>query len=335
MRFTPLPMVVAFSIAASALAQPIEIPGPPSTTTTNCNLIPWSPQWSTANGEYRYQLVVPSSLLGAQSFVIDEIAFHTCSPASSTFSSPMLEIRMSHTSLVPPSGTFAANLPKPQVVHPAGPFTYARTGGQWSPIRLPIPFVYDGASALTVEIRYTNGTSTSPSLSRDQDTGQSSLNYYRVIAWGPGAYNATTTTGNGALDARGLYLRLDSVGAAGLLGNGTGRIGSTVVLDLRAPADVGLRYQAATSLGRGPTPIGSRSIFLTVDPLFVASVRGVLPTVFVAYAGTITAAGRATAGLAIPPVAALVGTNLHTAFVTLAASGVRSVSNTWSVQVQP
>ncbi len=324
--------VVALT-ATVTIAQPVEIPGPPPST--GCNLIPWSPQWSTANGEYRYQLVVPSSLLGSQSIAIDEVAFRTCAPTLSTFTSPMLEIRMSHTTLAPPSPTFALNLPNPQVVYPAGPITYVRTAGQWSPIRLPIPFVYDGSSSLTVEIRYSNGTSTSPSNSTDIQTSQQSFNYYRVIAWGPGAYNATAASGTAAVDFRGLYMRLDEVGGAGLLGSGTGKIGSTVALDLRGPADIGFPYQAATSLGQGPTIVGSRSISLTVDPLFIVSVRGVLPTVFVNYAGTIGASGRASAGIVIPPFPALVGIQLHSAFITLGGAGVRHASNTWSFQIQP
>ncbi len=323
---------VVILAATVAVTQPLEIPGPPPST--NGNLIPWSPQWTAASGEYRYQLVVPSSLLGSRSMVIDEVAFRTSTPALSTFTSPMFEIRMSHTTQVPPSPTFALNLPNPRVAYPAGPITYVRTAGQWSPIRLPIPFVYDGSSSLTVEIRYANGTSTDPTGSRDVDTNQASFNYYRVMAWGRGAYNAAAAMHAAAIDFRGIYMRLDGVRSLGLLGSGTGKIGSTIALALRASNDVGFGYQVVSSLGTGPTPIGGRSIALTVDPLFVASVQGVFPTVFVNYVGTITAPGRASAGIVLPPFPALVGIQLHSAFVTFGAGGIRSVSNTWSFGIQ-
>lgn len=323
---------VVFFAASVTIAQPLEIPG--QSPASGCSRLPWSPQWTNTNGELRYQLVAPNSLLGSQSFVIDEVAFRTCGPYFSTFTSPMCEIRMSHTTTVPPSPMFALNLPNPQVVYPAGPIEYVRTAGQWSPIRLPIPFVYDGSSSLTVEIRYTNGTSTHPTSSTDIETSQQSFNYYRVIASGVGAYNATSSNAS-LIDPRGLYMRLDSVGGAGLVGRGTGKIGSTVALELRAPTGVGLRYQAATSLSKGPPLVGRRSIFLAVDPLFIASVRGVLPTVFVNYTSTIPAAGRASAAIVIPPFPALVGSELHSAFITFGAAGIRNASNTWSFQIQP
>ncbi len=119
-------------------------------------------------------------------------------------------------------------------------------------------------------------------------------------------------------------------------GAGAGTPGSAMNFGLSAPNDAGLPYQVATSLGTGPTPIGQRSLGLTLDSLFAASVSGNLPTVFVNYAGTIGASGNASAALNIPPFAVLKGITLHTAFVTFSGAaplGVKSISNTFTFQI--
>ncbi len=120
-------------------------------------------------------------------------------------------------------------------------------------------------------------------------------------------------------------------------GAGPGTPGTAMSFGLSSPKDAGLPYQVATSLGTGPTPIGQRSLGLTLDSLFAASVSGNLPTVFANYSGTIGASGSASAALNIPPFAVLKGITLHTAFVTFSGSaplGVQSISNTFTFQIQ-
>lgn len=118
--------------------------------------------------------------------------------------------------------------------------------------------------------------------------------------------------------------------------NGTPRPGRTVALDLIASGDAGRAYQAATALATGRIAIGSRTMGLAPDPLFVATTSGTIGQVFRNYRGTIGAAGRAGASIHIPPSAALIGVDLHSAFVTFDAAaplGVQSVSNVRSFRV--
>ncbi len=120
--------------------------------------------------------------------------------------------------------------------------------------------------------------------------------------------------------------------------HGTTRPGDTVALELYATADPGQRYQLGSSFGTGPIAVDTRTLGLAVDALLWLSTSELAPAVFQNYRGSIGLDGRATAALAIPVIPALVGTRLHTAFVTLdalAPSGVASISNTATVQVGP
>jgi hypothetical protein len=127
------------------------------------------------------------------------------------------------------------------------------------------------------------------------------------------------------------------VASASLAGSGAGSPGTTIKFALSAAADAGLRYQMGSSLGKGPIPIDTRTIGLTPDNLLVLSTGGLLPSMFVNYAGTLDAAGAGTAGLAIPNLALLKGVRIYTAYLTLlpaAPSGVSSISNTFLFTIQ-
>jgi hypothetical protein len=118
------------------------------------------------------------------------------------------------------------------------------------------------------------------------------------------------------------------------------RPGETVTFRLTASSDAGRSYQVGSSLQPGSIPIDTRTLGLAYDALLALSVSGLAPGVFGGYAGTIgtgTQGGRATATLAIPSIPALVGTKIHTAFVTVdaqAPSGVSNISNTEIVTVR-
>ncbi len=126
------------------------------------------------------------------------------------------------------------------------------------------------------------------------------------------------------------------ISTVSIQGSGSGAVGTAMVFGLNAPNDAGLPYQVASSLGNGPTPIGQRSLGLTLDSLFAASVSNNLPTVFSGYTGAVGASGRASATLNIPPFAVLKGVKIHSAFVTFKASaplGVESISNTYAFTI--
>jgi parallel beta helix pectate lyase-like protein len=117
-----------------------------------------------------------------------------------------------------------------------------------------------------------------------------------------------------------------------LVGSGSGKPGTAITLNLYAPADVSLPYQLGSSLGNGPIPVDTRFLYLSPDPLLVASVNGYLPTIFVNYSGFLDTSGQATAALAIPNVPALTGIRIYTAFVTVKAgapSNLQSISGTF------
>jgi hypothetical protein len=118
-----------------------------------------------------------------------------------------------------------------------------------------------------------------------------------------------------------------------LTASGTPRPGGTVILNLHAVEVRGIPYQVGTSLGTGPTRIDTRQIGLSVDMVMVLSVQGVLPGIFSGYSGMIDSQGQAQAAIYIPNAPALIGTHVHSAFVTLvpqAPSGITSISDTFS-----
>lgn len=122
-----------------------------------------------------------------------------------------------------------------------------------------------------------------------------------------------------------------------IVATGTPRLGSRMTMTLKAPSDPGRNYHCASSLATGPTGIDVRQVNLAVDSLLAASVSGTLPGVFGGYAGALSANGRATSTLAIPNITAVTGVVIHNAFVVLdpaARSGIRSISPTYSFQIQ-
>jgi hypothetical protein len=123
-----------------------------------------------------------------------------------------------------------------------------------------------------------------------------------------------------------------------LLGAGPGQPGTTVNFTLVATTDPARTYYMASSLGSGPIPIDTRFIPLTADIVFLVSLNGVLPTIFSNYANVLNAIGENTAALNLPAIGALVGTTIHTAFVTIdgaAPSGIKSISTPYIFTVAP
>ncbi len=106
--------------------------------------------------------------------------------------------------------------------------------------------------------------------------------------------------------------------------------GASVTLDLDAPGDAGKVYVLAASFGTAGIPAGrQRVIPLTLDPLMIATARGLLP-MFRGYQGALDASGKATATLVIPNFAALTGVTLHHAFVVVDPAqplGIGTISN--------
>ena len=116
-----------------------------------------------------------------------------------------------------------------------------------------------------------------------------------------------------------------------LLANGTARPGGSVGLALTSPGDEGRPYQVGSSLGTGPIPVDTRKIDLSPDDLLVISTGNRWPWIFSGYQGVVDGKGQASAQISIPNIPALIGTRIHTSFVTLdpaSPSGIRAISNT-------
>ena len=138
-------------------------------------------------------------------------------------------------------------------------------------------------------------------------------------------------TFNGVVDAF-----VAKVSYTNLAGTGAGRVGATLQWDLTATDYPGIRFQLGSSLGTGPIKIDTRTINLSADNLLAVSVAGLWPMVFSGYQGAIDGNGQAKAAIHIPNIPGLIGTRIHTAFVTLdpqAPSGIRSISNTVSFTI--
>ena len=163
-------------------------------------------------------------------------------------------------------------------------------------------------------------------------TGITTSCYTFPLRIGPSfTYNPAPTPGG-----RGTFVA--KIAESSILASGTGKLGTTATFTLQTNDDAGLVYQAGTSLGSGPIPLGSRTLGLSPDPLLQVSTSGIWPTVFQDFAGRMGSNGSATAKLHIPNLAALVGLKLHTAFVTFDPQhplGIKSISDTAVFSVVP
>ena len=76
---------------------------------------------------------------------------------------------------------------------------------------------------------------------------------------------------------------------------------------------------------------------LAVDNVFMISLTGTAPAVFTNYAGVLNGQGNSQATVNIPPINALIGLNIHSAFVTLkttAPLGLQSISNHYAFTIR-
>jgi hypothetical protein len=151
-------------------------------------------------------------------------------------------------------------------------------------------------------------------------------------------YNANATVATDFEgDPRGTLVDIgaDEV-AVRIVASGSPSPGGTVTLTLLATSDAGLPYQVGSSLGNGPTPIGQRTIGLSLDNLLVITVGNQLPTVFQNYIGVLDSTGQGQAKIVIPNLPALKGVRFYTAFVTLkptAPQGIQSISKTELISI--
>lgn len=284
----------------------------------SCATMPWS------TAEIRYQTFVPAATLGAQPLVVSEIAFAPC--ASGIFSATQLEIRMAHFTGSKLSTIFASNFNGNLTTVMSGPVNWTHTQDQWSDVGLTSTFAYNGTDNLLIEVRFLGATGSVQCHAAN--AVRSRFNASR------GAYNTPYAGPFAILQSPKMRVTFNETV---LSGTGSPAPGGTVLLALLSTPDPNLPYQLGSSLGTGPIPIDTRRLGLSPDPLLVITVLGALPLVFQGYVGKLDAAGKAAAKIAIPPIPALKGLRLHSAFLTLQASapsGVKSISNTFTFTIQ-
>jgi hypothetical protein len=285
------------------------------TTGAACNNFPFNANWPGASGEWRYQAVFTPAQLGSVAFRVTDISFAACINGGS-FTAVNFAVRMNHLVGAPTTAMDTNIGATPATVYGPGPITYTAPLNTWSPIGLACNFNYNGVDNLVVEIRYTGGT-----LMGWGGTAYREGVAARIYAFGPGAFSNPV----GAMDSAAIKVRLTCADVTPTPTNPPP--GSAVNLLLDASSDPTLNYVAASSLGTGPIPLGCRNLDLSPDGLFVLTTANALPTIFVNYQGMLSATGQATAIVNLPALPPL-GIQVYTAFVTLGASGLKTVSAT-------
>jgi len=279
---------------------------------------------------WRYHLLLKANYLGGKPFRIKEVSI-AFSGTRNGWSATQFQLRIAHTTRNTLSATFAQNFGTSPVALIDGPLTFNAVASTWSPLGITSGFLYDGRSNLVLEVRYRRNTTSGVTV---WTSNQLERNYTHM-AYSTDPYNAATAFTPVPGPMMGMKVRFTTVDTQ-IIGSGTGRIGSTILLNLLSPPDGGLAYQVGTSLGMGPTPIGNRAIGLSLDTLLVVSVGGHLPAVFQDYAGLLDTKGQGVARLNIPAHPALIGIRLHSAFLTLkngAPFNIENISDTFTFTV--
>ncbi len=311
MRFI-LVFVAAITLAVVvASAGEVGVPDNNPTTGAACNVGPFG------YAEARHQTLVPASMLGSKSFVINELSFASCFSASPTLVFSTLVVTFAHTSQGKLSTALATNLAKDATVVLNGRVTWPTTYRKWSPMGLTGTFRYNGVDNLVVEVKFIGKTGGSLGCYR-------SNNVERAYKTGAGTFNIPTAPTS--LTALKMQFKFADIS---LTLSGSPRPGGKVTLDLMAPGDAKLPYQLGSSLGLGPILLGNRQIDLSPDDLLVLTVGNLVPAVFVNYSGILDMAGKAQGSILIPNSSALIGVRFHSAFVTIdpqAPFGIRSIS---------
>jgi hypothetical protein len=324
---TVFALALAVILVGGAMADEIYVPDN-NPTTGGSNVIPFSGPWpssSNPNGEWCYQWWIPAAAMGGKSGLIKEIA--VVSNSSGTLTAGTCEYAMGTNTLSTPSSTFATNLPNPTICYPAGPYTWTVTKDTWAPVGLKSGFYYNGKDNLVIQVRFKNSSMVGTSYFACYYDKTQPNAPHRIYKYGTGAYTATTGSGLGSTP-NGLRVRL-TMDTVTIAASGSTSLGGKVLLDLAAPGDAGLAYQAASSFGQGPIPIDSRQLDLNLDDLFVISVNGWVPGIFSGYVGLLDNAGKAQATMVVPNITALVGTRIYSAFVTIKVgepSNIKTIS---------
>ena len=316
-------LMLAALLAPAAAAQNYAYVTNSNLTSGGSNSYPFS----STPASWRYQMFYDLKYLPRSAVRITDVAFGSSTASPTLFEATQFEVRMAHNTVGSLSTVFASNFSTPPVTLFSGAMKYQAVYQTWVDLGLTAPFLYDGSSHLVLEIRYRNRTKAGSSMRSDSNMPR----VWNNTAADPFAATTGKVAANYGLMTRITY---DSIS---LLVSGTPAPGGTIALNMDAPPAASKSYQAASSLGTGPTQIGSRAIGLQLDDLMALSVGGLVPTIFVNYSGNLDLAGKATALVKIPKIAALKGVRIYNAFVTLDPSqpfGIGLISSTELFTIQ-
>ncbi len=283
--------------------------------------------------KWRFQFIIPHSVLGPVPMVIKDIALAPCT--TGWFSAPDFQMRMGHTTYgnFSTSGTTKFDTilgPSPVEVYRRGQISWHCRGNTWSDLGLTTPFLYSPPSHLCVEIRYNSTTTGGVTLHTDNRVPRAfshaphTPDPFNALHWKhpiPGEYMGPISR----LEVyRGFLLHVypDTVKV-----NHRTRISI-----MNGPA--GHHYQVAASLGRGPFHLGTCHIHLSVDHLFWNSLL-VGPPVFNGYTGTLDSTGSAVAWMRIPNIHSLVGIVVYHAAISYVSVHPSACTNTDSMKIIP
>lgn len=313
-----MPVLIVCLLAGILPAQNIYVPAnTPSAGSTNA--IPFSPSFMKTN--CGYQALYFAKYLKGQGWRLKDIAF---APTFSSFKAKQFQIQLGHNTSGVLTTVLANNLLNTVTVY-QGPLNWVCKSGAWSTIGLQNNnFVYNGTDNIVLDLRYVQGSSGGGCK---YDRGAIPRN------WTYGTHKGTSPSGSDT--TAGLKTRF-TVEVITIAAAGSPAIGGTVDLNLSAPADAGLTYQVASSLGQGPIPLGTRNVPLSLDGLLQITVQGLVPGIFAQYAGKLDTKGAGVAKVILPKNTGLIGVRFYSAFLTLQASaplGIKSISSNVLVTV--
>jgi len=269
---------------------------------------------------WRYSFIVHAGVLPSAPIKITDIAF---APTSSrTFVASPFQIRMGHTthrdfSISRPTQFDDILGPCPTICY-NGAIQWVTTANAWNDIGLKAPFAYDGKRNLCVEIRYRATRSQGLSswvgpIPRAYTNTNYVADPYNELKW---SYQDSA-----AIKHRLTYVKKDIV-----LTRDTQSIGTASVIDYLNGA-AGHGVQLAASLGQSPLNLGSCTVFLDTDSVFIYSVA-FGPPVFNNYAQILPASGSICGTFSVPKLPVLIGLCVYHSGVTHLRGTITGCANT-------
>jgi len=322
MKLASFVLLIALT-AASLTGQTVSLPD------NNPALGPASTQPFNHGTSWRYLYVLDAKKLGTQMFKITEIAFAPSNTA--LFTASQFQVRMAHTTMaVTGNGCFDDFLGSVPIIVHDGPLSWKATKDTWSPIGLQTSFLYNGRQNVAVEIRFRGGSAGGGPGSRNGvslhiDSGALSL----VVDPGMSADPYSTKCGSQTRGVPKIELRYET--SQLVYGYESARIGSRTSFGIRGQQ--GQHYQLAASFGQGRLKIGSHTIGLDLDPLFLLSATN-SAAAFYHYNGTFAFAGTGGSVFLIPDMKQLAGTIVYHAAVTY-DTRITGCTNTLGLMITP